>query len=141
MRMDWDEYFINIATAVSKRGTCDRARVGCVIVKDNLIISEGYNGSISGKLHCDQIGHLMVNGHCVRTVHAEMNALLNAMKKGVSVQGATAYVTHRPCFECTKHLNQAGIKEVVFLKDYRKSEHLWEVAEGMLVMPFSGLGN
>lgn len=139
--MDWDEYFINIAQALAKRGTCDRAQVGCVIVKDNLQLAEGYNGSISGHLHCDEIGHLMVNDHCVRTVHAEVNALLNAMKKGVSVEGAKAYVTHRPCFECTKNLNQAGIKEVIYIHDYRKTDLLREVQEGMIILPFLGQGD
>jgi dCMP deaminase len=140
MRVDWDRYYIDVAMAISKRGTCDRAQVGCVIVRDNLQLAEGYNGSISGHAHCSEIGHLIVNNHCVRTVHSEVNALLNAMKKGVSVAGSTAYVTHRPCFECTKLLNQAGIKRVVFLNDYRKNPLLFEVTDGMQFEAFVGKG-
>ncbi|QJT70370.1 dCMP deaminase [Microcystis phage MaeS] len=138
MRMDWDEYYINIAQALSKRGSCDRAQVGCVIVRDNLQLAEGYNGSISGHNHCSDIGHLLVDGHCVRTIHAEMNALLNAMKKGVSVQGATAYVTHRPCPNCTKHLNQAGIKTIIYLNEYRTTSLHSAFEAGIQILPFTG---
>ena len=141
MRKDWDEYYIDNAISLASRGTCDRAQVGCILVRDNLQLAEGYNGSISKHLHCDEVGHLMHNGHCVRTVHAEMNALLNAMKKGVSVQGSTAYVTHRPCPECTKHLNQAGVAEIIYLHDYRKSELHQHFEAGMKITPFLGKGN
>lgn len=138
MRDSWDEYFIGIAGAVSKRSTCNRAQVGCVLVRDNLQLAEGYNGSISRHPHCDEVGHLMVNDHCVRTIHAEMNALSNAMKKGVSVEGSTAYVTHRPCPECTKHLNQAGIKRIIFLNDYRETDLHKAFSDGIQIKPFVG---
>jgi len=138
-KQSWDSYFMSIAEAISKRGSCDRAQVGCVIVKDDrLLMAEGYNGSISGHDHCDVVGHLMHEGHCVRTIHAEMNALLNAMKKGVSVQGCVAYVTHRPCPDCTKHLNQAGIKEIVYFHNYRESRLHKHFEKGLILTPFSG---
>lgn len=137
MRKDWDFYFMAVASTIAMRGTCNRAQVGCVIVKDNLQLAEGYNGSISSHEHCDEAGHLMHNDHCVRTIHAEMNALLNAMKKGVSVQGAKAYVTHLPCPECTKHLNQAGIKHVIYLNDYRKTDLHDNFSVGMTFQQFT----
>ena len=114
-RLTWDEYFMNLAITVSERGTCDRAYVGCVIVnEDNRIVTTGYNGSIKGNPHCDEIGHTMRDGHCIATIHAEMNALLYCAKEGISVNGCKAYVTHFPCLNCTKSLIQAGIKEIYY---------------------------
>jgi len=118
MRKSWDSYFIDIARQVATRATCDRAHVGAVIVKDNQIISTGYNGSPSGFPHCDDIGHVMRNGHCVATVHAEMNAIIQSAKYGKEIDGATIYVTHYPCFECSKALVTAGIKRVVYASEY-----------------------
>lgn len=118
-RPDWDSFFLEQAKTFATRGTCNRLQVGCIITRDNLQLAEGFNGSISGHAHCTDEGCLLNDeGRCIRTIHAEQNALLNAMKKGVSVQGGTAYVTHEPCETCTKLLNQAGIKRVVFLKPY-----------------------
>ncbi|WP_198433949.1 deoxycytidylate deaminase [Virgibacillus salexigens] len=118
LRKTWDEYFIDQATLVSQRATCDRLHVGCVLVKDNRIIATGYNGSISGHTHCDDEGHLMYEGGCKRTIHAELNALLQCAKHGVSCEGAIAYVTDYPCPDCMKSLNQAGIKKVIYKKMY-----------------------
>lgn len=118
MRKSWDQYFIEQAIHVSERGTCDRARVGCVLVKDNRIIASGYNGSPSGEPHCDDIGHLMKYNHCIRTVHAEENAILDCARRGVTTMGATAYVTHEPCIYCRKQLIQAGITRVIYLNPY-----------------------
>lgn len=114
-RKSWDSYFMNIAKSVAERSTCDRLSVGCVIVKDNRIVSTGYNGSVSGNEHCDDIGHLMVNGRCVRTVHAEQNALLFAKE---SLYKSTAYVTHEPCETCLKLLVQAGVTRIRYLNEY-----------------------
>lgn len=139
MRKDWDSYFIDIAQMVATRSTCDRANVGAVIVKDKKIVGTGYNGSIHGTLHCSDVGHLMHEGHCVRTIHAEINAILHA-ERGDLV-GSTCYVTHRPCPECTKHLNQAGVKEVIYLYDYRENSLMKVFGEGMIVMPYLGKGN
>lgn len=119
MRKDWNEYFLDIAETVSTRATCDRLKVGSVIVKDNKIISTGYNGSPNGSVHCNDEGCLMENGSCVRTIHAEINAIMNSP---ISVDGATIYVTHFPCFNCSKHIVQAGIKEIYYKEDYRNSD-------------------
>ncbi len=119
MRPTWDSYFINIALAVAERSTCDRAQVGAVLVRDKRILTTGFNGSPSGLPHCDTAGHLLVDGHCVRTIHAETNAIIQAALHGVSTKDATCYVTHFPCINCTKTLINAGIAEIVYLNDYR----------------------
>jgi len=119
MRPTWDSYFINIALAVAERSTCDRAQVGAVLVRDKRILTTGFNGSPSGLPHCDTAGHLLVDGHCVRTIHAETNAIIQAALHGVSTKDATCYVTHFPCINCTKTLINAGITEIVYLNDYR----------------------
>lgn len=139
VRKPWDQYFIEQALHVAERGTCSRARVGCVLVKENRVIATGYNGSPKGMPHCDDIGHLMKDGHCVRTNHAEENALLQCARLGISSEGATAYVTHEPCLYCTRQLNQAGIKRIVYVKPYPNdyNEYFigdmdWEQYEGAI---------
>ncbi len=129
-RLSWQEYFMNLAMTVSQRGTCDRAYVGCVIVnKENRIVSTGYNGSIKGNPHCDEIGHTMRDGHCIATIHAEMNALLYCAKEGISVNGCIAYVTHFPCLNCTKSLIQAGISKIYYNNAYRVDDYAKELLE------------
>ena len=118
-RVSWERYFINIAVEVSKRSTCDRKNVGAVIVKDKMILSTGYNGSIRGLPHCDEIGHEMVNGHCVRTTHAEANAIVQAAKNGVKIKGSEIYVTASPCYDCFKLIVNAGILKIFYLEFYR----------------------
>jgi dCMP deaminase len=118
MRPDWDTYFLRIAQVVGERSTCDRAHVGCVLVVDKRILTAGYNGSPTGQEHCDDAGHLLVNGHCVRTIHAETNAIIQAALHGVSTKGATCYVTHYPCINCTKALINAGITRLVYETAY-----------------------
>ena len=107
-RASWDEYFMNIAREVSTRSTCDRKFVGAVIVRDKSILATGYNGSIRGLPHCDEEGHLMEDGHCVRTVHAEANAIVQAARNGVRIEGATIYVTASPCWGCFRLIANAG---------------------------------
>ena len=119
MRPDWDSYFIKIANAVSERSTCDRAQVGCVLVLDKRTLTTGFNGSPSGQPHCDEVGHLMVEGHCVRTIHAETNAIIQAVLHRSSTKGATCYVTHFPCMNCAKALVNAGITRLVYSNPYR----------------------
>jgi len=114
MRSSWDEYFMMLAEDVSTRATCDRKHVGCILVKDKRVISTGFNGSLPGLPHCDDIGHLMIAGHCKRTVHAEANAVTLAAKHGISVDGATAYINTFPCDNCFKILVAAGIKRIVY---------------------------
>ena len=117
-RPSWDEYFMSIALQVAKRSTCDRAFVGSVIVRDRRILTTGYNGSPSWLPHCDDVGHLLVDGHCVRTLHAEQNAIIQAAYLDVSVQDGTIYVTHQPCLICAKMIINAGIRRVVYAGDY-----------------------
>ncbi len=130
MRKSWNEYFINLAQGVADRGTCDRAYVGCVIVNnDNRIVSTGYNGSVSGNPHCDEIGHTMRDGHCIATIHAEMNALLYCAKEGITVKGCICYVTHFPCLNCTKALIQSGISKIFYMNGYRIDDYAIELLD------------
>ena len=117
-RPSWDEYFMGIAFEVAKRSTCDRARVGAIIVRDKRILTTGYNGAPRGLPHCDEVGHLIVDGHCVRTLHAEQNAIIQAALHGVSTDGGTIYVTHQPCLNCAKMIINAGIRRVVYAGAY-----------------------
>ncbi|MCX7798371.1 MAG: deaminase [Melioribacter sp.] len=117
-RPSWDEYFLKLAMLVSERATCPRMHCGCVIVKDKQILSTGYNGSIPGDVHCEDVGCMIIDNHCVRTIHAEMNALLQCALHGVSTLGATAYITNMPCTNCAKALIAAGIKEIVIFSEY-----------------------
>lgn len=117
-RPSWDNYFLKLAMLVSERSTCPRMHCGCVLVRDKQILSTGYNGSIPGDAHCEDVGCLVVDNHCVRTIHAEMNAILQCSTHGVSTAGATAYVTNMPCTNCAKALIGAQIKEIVIFSDY-----------------------
>lgn len=119
MRPSWDSYFMQIASDVAVRSTCDRAFVGAVLVREKHIISTGYNGSPAGLDHCDDVGHLMVDGHCVRTVHAEVNAIIQAAVFGLATKDAMCYVTHFPCLNCTKMLINARIARLVYRDSYR----------------------
>lgn len=164
-RPDWDNYFIEMARLVSTRGTCDRAKVGSVIVKDKRVLATGYNGSLPGQPHCDdgkppryiciacdyycecqkdyekgvvsvcpncgmkleyypRTDHDMEEGHCVRVIHSEANAIAQAAKLGHSVDGASIYCTHLPCWNCYKLLVSAGIKEIVYAESYRPDKRL-----------------
>jgi dCMP deaminase len=127
VRPSWDEYFMEISRTVAKRGTCDRGRSGAVLVKNNRILSTGYVGSPSGLQHCDDIGHLMktvydekggTHQHCVRTTHAEMNAMIQSARHGVAIDGSTLYCKMEPCLDCAKAIISAGIKRVVCEKMY-----------------------
>lgn len=104
---------MGIARAVAERSTCDRLHVGCVLVRDKNILSTGYNGSVAGWAHCDDAGHRIENGHCVRTVHAEANSVALAAKHGTRIASATAYVTATPCPACHKLLLNAGVGRIV----------------------------
>jgi dCMP deaminase len=118
-RASWDEYFMNIARVVATRATCDRKHVGAVLVRDRTILSTGYNGSIRGLPHCTEVGHMMEDGHCVATVHAEANAIIQAAKNGVAIEGATIYTTASPCWPCFKLIANSGCKRIVFGEFYR----------------------
>ncbi|MFN0062587.1 MAG: deoxycytidylate deaminase [Myxococcaceae bacterium] len=118
-RSSWDQYFMDIARQVATRATCDRRHVGALLVRDRTILSTGYNGSIRGLPHCDEVGHMMENGHCVATVHAEANAVLQAAKNGVSIDNAILYTTASPCWPCFKLVANAGTRRIVFGEFYR----------------------
>lgn len=118
-RKSWDEYFMDIAFVVAERSTCDRLHVGAVLVKNKRIKATGYNGSPSGLPHCDEVGCLVVDNHCVRTIHAEENCLMEA--DPIDKDGATLYVTHAPCPECQKRIISNGIVRVVYANEYTPS--------------------
>ena len=136
-RPTWDEYFLEVMHALARRATCDRGRTACVIVKDKQIVVSGYVGSPPGLPHCDEVGHLMkkvveedgtISEHCMRTIHAEQNAICQAAKRGVSVDGATIYCKLAPCRTCAMLLIASGIKRVVAEYKY----HAGGEAEEML---------
>jgi len=118
-RVSWETYFMNIAKEVSTRSTCDRKHVGAVIVRDKTLLSTGYNGSIKGLPHCNDAGCEMVDGHCIRTSHAEANAIVQAAKNGVKIDGSEIYVTASPCYNCFKLIANSGIKVIFYNELYR----------------------
>lgn len=137
MRPTWNEYFFEVVNTVARRATCDRGKSGCVIVKDNAILTTGYVGSAPNQEHCDIVGHQFVeiqdldkdlqkvgslHRHCIRTIHAEMNAILQAAKMGISLEGSELYCSMTPCINCTMAIIRVGIKKVYCLKRYYKSE-------------------
>ena len=118
-RPDWDEYFLGIIQEVAKRATCDRGKAGCIIVKDKRILATGYVGSPVGQPHCDESGHMMrdvvspdgsISKHCIRTIHAEQNAICQAARFGIPLEGSTLYCKMEPCFTCAKMIVNCGIK-------------------------------
>ncbi len=130
-RPSWDEYFMELANAAAKRATCDRGRSGCVIVKDKQVLVTGYVGSPIGLPHCDEVGHLFkktfhedetITTHCVRTVHAEQNAICQAARRGIALDGATLYCRMTPCRVCAMLIINCGIKRVVCEKKYHAGE-------------------
>lgn len=138
MRKDWDTYFMDIAFEVSERSTCPRLHVGAVLVKDKRIKGTGYNGSPKGLPHCDEEGCMMVGGHCVRTIHAELNCLLEVAP--YEREGATMYVTHAPCPECQKLIITCGIKRVVYAEEYTPSLNWFEYNGSIEVVKFNYQG-
>jgi len=132
IRPNWDEYFLGLIEPIGKRATCDRGRSGAVIVSlNNTILSTGYVGSPPGQPHCDQVGHMMKtvvdekgnqSQHCVRTLHAEENAILQCAKDGVKIEGATLYCKMTPCYNCAMRIVRVGIKRVVAQKRYHADE-------------------
>lgn len=135
-RPSWDEYFLELAAQVAKRATCDRGRAGCVVVRDKRIIATGYVGSPPGLPHCDDVGHLMrkvvdedgtVRQHCMRTTHAEQNAICQAARYGIALDGATLYCTMEPCRVCAMLLISAGIRRVVARRRYHAGQDTREL--------------
>lgn len=126
-RASWDQYFMSIAKVVSSRSTCARKHVGAVIVRDRTILSTGYNGSIRGMPHCDEVGHMLESDHCVATIHAEQNAIIHAAKNGVSIDAADIYITASPCWSCFKSIANSGLRRIVYGEFYRDSR-IFDVA-------------
>ncbi|MCX6808977.1 MAG: cytidine/deoxycytidylate deaminase family protein [Candidatus Berkelbacteria bacterium] len=136
VRPSWDEYFMSMMEAISLRSTCDRGRSGCVITKDHQVLATGYVGSAAGDDHCDDVGHLYqkrlnpdgtTSNHCVRTVHAEQNALCQAAKRGVALEGGTLYCRMTPCPVCARMIVNCGIKRVVAQKRYHDGKYAEEL--------------
>ncbi|RIV21775.1 ComE operon protein 2 [Alicyclobacillaceae bacterium I2511] len=128
-RMSWDEFFISQSRVMALRSTCTRLSVGCVLVRDKRMIASGYNGSIRGDVHCTDVGCKLVDGHCVRTIHAEQNALLQCARFGVATEAADIYVTHLPCLQCTKSIIQAGVRHIYYEISYRPDPYASELLE------------
>ena len=136
VRPSWDEYFLNLCDVIGSRGTCDRGRAGCVVTKNKRIMTTGYVGSPVGIAHCDEIGHQMksmihednsITKHCVRTAHAEQNAICQAARYGISLEDSTLYCKMTPCYMCAKMIINIGIKRVVCSKDYHASKDTKEL--------------
>jgi dCMP deaminase len=136
--LDWDQYFMQVCRVVAHRSTCTRAAVGAVIVKDRTILATGYNGSPAGMPHCTEVGCLVYTStdpdgrleeNCFRTIHAEINAIAQAAKNGVSITGSAIYITHSPCVHCLKVLVNVGIRRICFEKPY-KLERVQELVDG-----------
>lgn len=117
-RPNWDQYFLKLAMLASERSTCPRMHCGCVLVRDRFVLATGYNGSLPGQPHCEEAGCLVVENHCVRTNHAEINALVQAARHGINITGSTAYITNMSCTTCAKALIAAKIKRVVVFSDF-----------------------
>ena len=117
-RPDWDTYFKKITLVTSERSPCERLQVGCVLVKENRIVSQGYNGFLPGCPHQS----IVRNNHEQATVHAEQNAIADCAKRGVDCNNSVAYITHYPCIICTRILLAAGIKEIKYINDYKNDE-------------------
>ncbi len=135
-RISWDEYFLELMETVAKRATCDRGRSGCIIVRDKRIVSTGYVGSPPGLPHCDDVGHYMkevidedgtVKKHCVRTIHAEQNAICQAARYGIPLEGTTLYCKMEPCRVCAMLIISTGIKKVVAKKRYHAAQETREM--------------
>lgn len=149
LRPTWDDYFMEVANTIAKRGTCDRGRVGCVIAKDKQLLTTGYVGSPVGFPHCDDVGHQIkklthedgtITKHCVRTVHAEQNAIVQAAKRGIAIEGATLYTKMTPCRVCAMLLINAGIKRVYCKRKYhdgRESEQMFKKAGVKVVYKYN----
>lgn len=118
IRPTWDEYFMGIAKQVAQRSTCPRASVGAVIVRERRILTTGYSGAPEGLPHCLEVGCIIEDDHCQRSLHAEQNAIIQAALHGVSIAGGTIYITHQPCNTCAKMIINAGLKRVIYAGEY-----------------------
>jgi dCMP deaminase len=139
-RPGWDAYFMEVARTVATRATCPRASVGAVLVREHRILTTGYNGAPRNVAHCTETGCEMVGGHCVRSTHAEANAVVQGALHGVGLAGATAYCTHQPCVNCAKLLISAGVEKIVYGSAYADPFAQALLAEaGVALVPFATL--
>ncbi len=138
-RPSWDEYFMSICEAVSTRATCNRKHVGSIIVKNNRVISTGYNGALAGTPSCDDAGHIIENSHCIKVSHSEANAVYYAARYGVALEGSTIYINTYPCWECFKAIASVGIERIVYKDEYRNNPLVEEHAKllGIKIEKFS----
>ena len=136
IRPSWDEYFMNLVEVIGSRGTCDRGRSGCVVTRDHYILMTGYVGSPKSLPHCDEVGHEMhtvvhedgkESQHCIRTAHAEQNAIANAARLGIRLEGGTLYCKMTPCYVCAKMIINAGMVRVVCINDYHAGDRSKEI--------------
>lgn len=137
-RPSWDDFWCVLALMYSTRGTCDRLRTATILVKDKRLVGAGYNGAPAGAEECDTVGHLMIEGHCERTIHGENNAIINS--KPEDRRGATAYIVGTPCYRCAMALINSGVVEIKYIGKYdnsRGKEHLMELARqtGVKITP------
>ena len=132
-RISWQRYFIDIASLSSIRSPCSRLKVGCVLVKENRMISMGYNGFLSGCPHKS----IIVDNHEQATIHAEINAITDAAKRGVSVDGSTAYITHHPCLNCYKALAASGVQQIIYAEDYKNDPIIQDLNYDLPIQKFS----
>lgn len=132
-RISWEKYFIDIAELSSIRSPCSRLKVGCVLVKENRMISMGYNGFLSGCPHKS----IIVDNHEQATIHAEINAITDAAKRGVSVDGSTAYITHHPCLNCYKALAASGVQQIIYAEDYKNDPIIQDLDYALPIRKFS----
>ena len=139
-RPSWDDYFVGLMHEIGKRGTCNRGKSGCLIVKDNRILTTGYVGSAPGMPHCDDEDHYIkkvieddgsIKEHCVRTIHAEQNAICQAARHGISIMGATVYCKMEPCRTCAQLIIASGIKRVVAYKRYHAAQDTRDLFTGV----------
>lgn len=128
-RPSWESYFKKIVICTSERSPCKRLKVGCILVKDNRIISQGYNGFITDHPH----NSVIVNNHEIATIHAEQNAIIDCAKRGVNCEHSDAYITHFPCINCVKFMVQAGVKKIHYIDDYKNEKEL--IAKLGIVIP------
>ena len=132
-RISWQRYFIDIASLSSIRSPCSRLKVGCVLVKENRMISMGYNGFLSGCPHKS----IIVDNHEQATIHAEINAITDAAKRGVSVDGSTAYITHHPCLNCYKALAASGVQKIIYADDYKNDPIIEDLNYDLPIQKFA----
>ena len=137
-RPSWDEYFLRMARLAATRATCPRRRVGAILVRDQRVLATGYNGAVGGAPHCDDVGCLIVvrdgRESCERTVHAELNAIIQCARNGVATGGSTMYCTDFPCVACAKAMVQAGVRRVVYLSEYPDPNSLDVLRAGNVVL-------